>query len=93
MKMARDEDTKALKGAVACAAGVTVSVLTLFLCSAWLLRGASLLQLPALIVMSVFGSAVIALMECRLPPMARRATKLNGGEHIAATSLDPRRTP
>jgi glyoxylate utilization-related uncharacterized protein len=30
------------------------------------LRSVSLLQLPALIVMSVFGSAVIALMECRL---------------------------
>jgi hypothetical protein len=91
MEMAPDEDIEALKDAVACAAGVTISVLTLFLCSAWLFRSASHLQLPALIVMSVFGSAVIALAECRLPPMARGPTKPHGGEHSTATSVAPRR--
>ena len=65
MEMARDEDIGARRDAVACAAGVTVSALTLFLCSAWLLRSASLLQLLALIGMSVFASAVIALVERR----------------------------
>ena len=93
MEMTRDENGAARTDAVACAAGVTVSVLMLFLCSAWLLRSVSLLQVPALIVMSVFGSAVIALMECRLPPMARKATKINAGEYIAATSVASRRTP
>jgi hypothetical protein len=65
MEIPRYEDTEAVRDAVACAAGVTVSVLTLFLCSAWLLRSVSLLQFAALIVMSVFGSAVTALVECR----------------------------
>jgi hypothetical protein len=61
IEMARDEGPEARRDAVACAAGVAVSVFLLFLCSAWLLRSASLPESLALTVMSVFGSAVIAL--------------------------------
>jgi len=46
---------------VVCTASVVLSVLTLFLCSAWLLSGASLVQSLPLIGMSVFGSAVVAI--------------------------------
>lgn len=53
--------------AVACAASVALASLTLFLCSAWLLSGASLVQSLALTAMSVLGSGVIALMEFRSP--------------------------
>jgi hypothetical protein len=48
---------------VACTASVALSVLTLFLCSTWLLSGTSLVQSLPLIAMSVFGSAVVALIE------------------------------
>ena len=51
--------------AVACALSVALSSLMLFLCSAWLLSSASLVQSLALTAMSVLGSGVIALMEFR----------------------------
>lgn len=49
--------------AVACAASVALASLALVLCSAWVLRSASLVQSLALTAMSVLGSAVIALVE------------------------------
>ena len=53
--------------AVACAVSVALSSLMLFLCSAWLLSSASLVQSLALTAMSVLGSGVVALVElhCR----------------------------
>jgi hypothetical protein len=52
--------------AAACAVSVTLSVLALFLYCAWLLSGASLVQSMALTALSVSGSGLIALIECRL---------------------------
>jgi hypothetical protein len=57
---------------VACAASVALSSLMLFLCSAWLLNSASLVQSLALIGMSALGSGLIALMEFRSPSRALR---------------------
>ena len=51
--------------AIACTASVVLSALTLFLCSAWLLGSASLVQSPALIAASVLVSGIIALTEFR----------------------------
>jgi hypothetical protein len=53
--------------AVACAASVALSVVTLLLCSAWLLSGASLVPSLALTAMSVLGSGIIASIESRSP--------------------------
>jgi hypothetical protein len=65
---------KALKQggmAVACAASVVLSSLTLFLCSAWLLSSVSLVQSLTLTAMSVCGSGVVALIEFRSSSTAR----------------------
>ena len=58
--------------AVACAASGALSFLTLFLCSAWLLGSASLVQSLALTGLSVLGSGVIALVEFRSPSRVQR---------------------
>jgi len=49
--------------AIACTAIVVLSSLTLFLCSAWLLRSAPLVHTMALSALSLCGSGVTALME------------------------------
>jgi ABC-type Fe3+-siderophore transport system permease subunit len=49
--------------AVTCAASVALLALALFFSGAWLLNSATL----ALVAMSAFGSAVIALMEFKSP--------------------------
>ena len=49
--------------AIACAAIVVLSSLTLFLCSIWLLRSAPLVHTMALTALSLCGSGVTALME------------------------------
>jgi hypothetical protein len=51
--------------AIACAASLAVLVTIVLLSSVWALRGASLVQSPVLIAMSVFASAIIALIEFR----------------------------
>ncbi len=51
--------------AVACAASVALSSLMFFLCGAWLLSSAALVQSLALTAMSVLASGVIALMDSR----------------------------
>lgn len=58
--------------AVACAASVALSVVTLLLGSAWLLIGASLVPSLALTAMSVLGSGVIASIESRSPSARRK---------------------
>jgi hypothetical protein len=56
--------------AVAWAVSVAISSLMLILCIAWLSGSASL----ALSAMSVLGSGIIALMECRSPSTTTRLT-------------------
>jgi len=58
--------------AVACAASVALSVVTLLLGSAWLLSGASLIPSLALTAMSVLGSGIVASIECRSPSARRK---------------------
>ena len=82
--------------AIACTAIVVLSSLTLFLCSAWLLRSAPLVHTMALTALSLCGSGVAALMEhpafprsapgiSKLPRMSVGGLK---GEQRTARNID-----
>jgi hypothetical protein len=83
--------------AVACAASVALASFMLFLCSVWLLGSASLVQSLALIGMSMSGSGLIALTECKSPSTLAmlRSSPAAASERDAShrSALAQKRTP